>query len=132
MPCGSRALYQQTVENRQRLADTKACEGRLNERLLALIGLMRAKPPASSIEVMGALARVFASSQFELVTAAYDELVGTGALALIRDADLRRADLLHAKDELNTLQNRKWRRESFLEDTAAAVVPLHIVMAYLL
>jgi hypothetical protein len=110
-----KALYQEFTDNRQRLRDKEQFEKRLNERLLALIGLMRADPPPRSLDLMGALAGVFASSQFEPITAAYDAMIGTGGLSVIRDAELR-----HAIVELATLLKSR-QEDEFAENAHRAL-----------
>jgi hypothetical protein len=86
-----KALHQEFAENRQRLRDKEEFEKRLNERLLALIGLMRANPPPTHLELMRAFALIFTSQQFEPITAAYDTMISTGGLSVIGDAELRRS-----------------------------------------
>ena len=120
-----RALYEETVENRKRLAEKEAFEGRLNERLLALIDLIRADPPPPSFEVMGAVAKVFVSRQFEPVTAAYDELVGTGGLALIRNVQLRR-EIVELATLLKSRQEEEFGERAHQALTAAAVGKLGV------
>ena len=105
-----RALHQEFAQNRQRLRDKEQFERRLNERLLGLIGLIRADPPPTRVALMGALAKVFVAQQFEPVTAAYDAMIGTGGLSLIRDGQLRRsivelATLLKSRQEDDFAEN---------------------------
>jgi hypothetical protein len=105
-----KALHQEFAENRQGLRDKEQFEKRLNARLLDVIGLMRADPPPTRLVLMRALAQVFEADQFEPVTAAYDTMIQTGGLSVIRDAELRRsivelATLLKSRQEDDFAEN---------------------------
>lgn len=105
-----KAVYEELTDNRQRLREKEEFEKQLNGRLLALIGLMRADPPTRPLDLMRALAGVFVARQFEPITAAYDTMIGTGGLSLIRDAELRHsivelASLLKSRQEDEFAEN---------------------------
>jgi hypothetical protein len=121
-----KALHQEFAENRQRLRDKEQFEKQLNERLLALIGLMRADPPASRLDLMSALARVFVAHQFEAITAAYDTMIGTGGLSVIGDAELRRS-IVEVATLLKSRQETEFAENAHRAMTEAAVGKLGVV-----
>ena len=121
-----RALQQEFTDNRQRLRDKEEFEKGLNQRLLALIGLMRTTPPPARLDLIRALASIFTAKQFEPVTAAYDTVIGTGGLSLIRDAELRRS-IVELATLLKSRQEDAFAEEAHRALTEAAVGKLGVV-----
>ena len=87
-----RALVSDFEENAARLRKVADRDERVERAAAELLALMRENPNARRDVVWPLLSSVFSSAQYEPILGAYDTLVSTGDLTLIRDEELPAVD----------------------------------------
>ncbi len=106
------ALSADFQENSARLRKVVAREELVEKNAEQLLQMMRSNPDASRDEVWPLLNWVFSTTQFEPMLVAYDTLVNTGDLALIRDEELRR-EIVHFASTVKANWEEQFAAESY-------------------